>query len=347
MKIIGNKKIISGLIMIITAASVLLAGCGFKVGTVEDVEPDSSVIVDENLLVIGFSQLGSESVWRTADTESIQDSLSSDDGYFLIYKNARQKQENQIKAIRNYISRRVDYIIFSPVTAEGWDTVLQEAKEAGVPVIIVDRTISTQDDSLYTTWVGSNTREEGEKAGRWLEQYLRDNNLDKKEEINIVVLQGTTGSSAQIGRTIGFDSIADKHPNWHILEQTSGDFTTARGKEVMKDMIRRYENIDVVVSQNDDMTFGAIEAMDEVGMKYGVGTGTCVISFDAVSEALSLVKEGKINVDIECNPLLGPYIADIITRLEDGEAIGKKNYVEETVFTIDNVTDELLEGRTY
>ena len=347
MKIIGNKKIISGLVMIITAASVLLAGCGFKVGIVEDITPDSSVIVDENLLVIGFSQLGSESVWRTADTESIQDSLSSDDGYFLIYKNARQKQENQIKAIRNYISRRVDYIIFSPVTAEGWDTVLQEAKEADVPVIIVDRSISTQDDSLYTTWVGSNTREEGEKAGRWLEQYLSDMKMDKREEINIVVLQGTTGSSAQIGRTIGFDSIADKHPNWRILEQTSGDFTTARGKEVMKDMIRRYENIDVVVSQNDDMTFGAIEAMDEAGMKYGVGTDTCVISFDAVSEALSLVKEGKINVDVECNPLLGPYIADIISRLEDGEVVDKKNYVEETVFTIDNVTDELLEGRTY
>lgn len=339
------KKTTVKIIFAIMLTAMLLQGCSFNN---RDVSLDAEQTDEnENLLVIGFSQLGSESAWRTADTESMQQALNTDDGYLLIFNNARQKQENQIKAIRSFISRRVDYIVFSPVIAEGWDTVLKEAKEAGVPVIIADRTISTNDDSLYTTWVGSNTREEGEKAGRWLEQYLEEKNISSSRSVNIVVLQGTTGSSAQLGRTMGFDSIADKHSNWHILEQTNGDFTTAKGKEVMEDMIASHEKIDVVVCQNDDMAFGAIEAMEEAGMKFGVGNDIAVISFDAVKDALVLVKEGKINVDIECNPLLGPYITDIIEKLNNGEEVGKKNYVYETVFTQDNVTDEVIDNRPY
>ena len=219
------------------------------------------------------------------------------------------------------------------------------AKEAGVPVILADRMVNVSDDSLYETWVGSNMREEGEKAGRWLEQYLKKKGRES-EEINIVVLQGTTGSSSQLGRTIGFDAIADQHKNWNILEQSSGDFTNAKGKEVMESMLKKYEDIDVIVSQNDDMTFGAMEALDEKGLSYGVNGDIVIISFDAVYDALKMVSEGKINVDIECNPEQGEYISEIIQKIENGETLEKKYYVDEQVFTIDNVND-VLEERTY
>lgn len=324
-----------------------LSGCGMAVPTTTTEISDDYVAAEEesDLTVVGYSQLGSESVWRTTNTTSVQNALTSENGFFLIFQNGRQKQENQIKAIRSFISQRVDYIIFSPVVEEGWDTVLKEAKDAGIPVVLVDRMINTKDDSLYTTWIGSDSREEGEKAGKWLEEYLTQHNREE-EEINIVVLQGTTGASAQQGRTMGFDSIADTHLNWTILEQTNADFTTAKGKEVMEQFLRRYPDIDVVVSQNDDMTFGAIEAIEEAGMTTGVNGDITLISFDAVYSALKMVEDGTINVDIECNPLQGEYVKEILNKLENGEAVERSYKVEEKVFTQENVT-EYLDERAY
>ena len=167
---------------------------------------------DTQLVVVGFSQIGSESVWRATHTLSVQTTLTKENGYFLIFNNARQKQENQIKALRSFISQRVDYIVFSPVTESGWDTVLEEAKEAGVPVILMDRMVDVEDDSLYTTWIGSDVAEEGRKAGRWLEEYLKSVGRET-EDINIVVLQGTLGSSSPRGRSAGFSEIANKYVN--------------------------------------------------------------------------------------------------------------------------------------
>lgn len=313
----------------------------FREIEVEQIPSDS----EEDLIMVGFSQLGSESGWRTAHTLSIQDALTKDAGYFLIFNNARQMQENQIKAIRSFISQRVDYIVFAPVIEDGWDTVLQEAKDAGIPVIIIDRMVAVEDDSLYTTWIGTDAQEEGEKAGRWLERYLRTKNR-QSEDINIVVLQGTMGSTAEIGRTKGFEEIASLHENWHILESETGDFTAAKGKEVMQGMLRRYPDIDVLVSQNDDMTMGAIEAMQEAGVSFGEYGKVKIISFDAVYDALEMVNEGMINVDIECNPVQGGYIDNIIRKLENGESVEKSYVVEENIFTKDNVA-EFLDNRTY
>lgn len=325
---------------------VAMTGCG----SFQDVVPEENHLEtvpgeEENLIVVGFSQLGSESLWRTANSESIQGALTRENGFFLEFHNARQKQENQIKAIRGFISQRVDYIIFSPATENGWETVLQEAKDAGIPVILVDRTASLEDDSLYTAWVGSDMTNEGEKAGIWLEEYLKEEGREE-EEINIVVLQGTLGSSAQLGRTKGFQNIAREHPNWHILKQESADFTTAKGKEVMEAFLMTYSDIDVVISQNDDMTFGVLQAMEEEGITTGVNGDVLLISFDAVHEALELVSQGVINVDIECNPEQGEYILEILRKLENGETVDKKNIVEEKVFTQENV-DEYLDTRTY
>lgn len=299
-----------------------------------------------NLIVVGVSQIGSESGWRSANTESLQRTFTQENGYFMIFHNARQKQENQIKAIRSFISQRVDYIIFSPVVESGWETVLQEAKEAGIPVIVMDRSVDVADQSLYTTHVGSDTVEEGRNAGKWLEKDLIKQRRSN-EDINIVVLKGTEGASAQTGRTVGFLEVAGEHGNWHILEQQYGDFTIYKGKEVMEGFLKKYDNIDVVVSQNDDMTIGAVEAIREAGRTVGVNGEITMISFDAVHDALEMVADGVINVDIECNPDQGEYISNVIKMLESGQEVERRYYVEEDIFTIENVTEELLQERVY
>ena len=299
----------------------------------------SALEANDDLIRVGFSQLGSESVWRSANSVSIQEVLTPENGYFLIYSNARQKQENQIKAIRSFISQRVDYIVFSPVTEDGWDTVLKEASDAGIPVITSDRQVKTEDDSLVTAWVGGDMFLEGLKAGEWLRDHAPE-----QDALNIVVLTGTEGSSAAIGRTEGFHSISDSMDNWVILEEQCGDFTMARGKEIMQYYLDTYENIDVLISQNDDMTFGAIEAMEEKGIQ--PGRDMIIISFDAVKEALEMVREGRISMDVECNPLLGPYVDELIKAMERGEDVSHDNAVDEMVFTQENV-DEYLDTRTY
>lgn len=332
--------IVVGILLVMT---LVLLFFGSRLFT--DIEEEAH-ITQENRIVVGVSQLGSESGWRTANTESVQNAFTQKNGYFLIYSNARQKQENQLKAIRSFISQRVDYIIFSPVVETGWETVLQEAKQAGIPVILMDRNVDVEDQSLYVTCVGSNFVEEGEKAGHWLEgELVRQRRF--AQSVNIVILTGTEGSSSQIGRSAGFATVAARHANWNILEEKCAEFTSTKGKEVMKGFLRRYQDIDVVVSQNDDMTFGAIEAIRESGRTVGVDGDIMILSFDAVRGALDMVADGTINVDIECNPNQGEYLLNVIGMLEAGETVEKKYYVEEDVFTIENVTQELLQERTY
>lgn len=333
-------------LVMLPAIVLLMFMLGWGMGLFTNIEEEPYISETSNQIVVGVSQLGSESGWRTANTASIQNAISKENGFFLIYSNARQKQENQIKAIRNFISQRVDYIVLAPVVESGWDTVLQEAKEAGIPVILMDRSVEVTDQSLYTALVGTDSVEEGRKAGLWLEQYLVKKRMDH-QDINIVVLKGTEGASAQIGRTAGFSMIAGEHDNWHILEQRYADFTIYKGKEVMKDLLKKYKDIDVVISQNDDMTFGAIEAIRESGRTVGVNGEIAIVSFDAVHEALEMVAEGTINVDIECNPDQGEYVLDVIRRLESGQEVEKRYYVEEDVFTKDNVTEEVIKERTY
>lgn len=320
---------------------LLSTGCASDPG---EKDADTQARPDENMTVIGVSQLGSESMWRTANTASLQNAFSKENGYFLMFNNARQKQENQIKAIRSFISQQVDYIIFSPIVEDGWETVLKEAKEAGIPVIIMDRNVNCDPD-LYTAWVGSDFEEEGRNAGRWLADDLKGKKFGHNE-VNIVILQGTQGSTAMIGRTKGFQTIADLHDNWNILACEDADFTTAKGKEVMEKYLKKYDDIDVIVSQNDDMTIGVLQAVREAGYTTGTGGDMTLISFDGTKSALEKVKSGVINVDIECNPLQGPYLEAIVRKLENGEPVDKINYVEEKIFTQKNVLS-VLDDRTY
>lgn len=318
-----------------------LLGNPFRIGKIQETPLNE----DDNLIVVGVSQVGSESVWRSAHTKSIQDAFTKENGYLLIFDNARQKQANQIKAIRSFISQQVDYIVLSPIEEDGWDTVLQEAKDAGIPVILIDRTVKVKDDSLYTTWVGSDFVKEGQDAGHWLEEYLKESGRDK-ETANLVVLKGTKGATATIGRTRGFNEVAKEQDNWKVLEQVDGEFTTAKGKEEMSYLLQKYKDIDVVISQNDDMTFGALEAIKEAGKTAGINGDIIVISFDAVEAGVELVKNGEINIDVQCNPDQGKYVSQIIQDLEAGKEVEKSYYVPEQIYTQENAGEEenVVEG---
>lgn len=326
---------------------LLLAGCGAK----KTEEPEASAQqqfeteMNENLIAVGFSQVGAESDWRAANTESIQSALTPENGFYLIYEDAQQKQENQFKAIRNFILQEVDYIVLSPIVENGWDTVLQEAKDAGIPVILVDRKAQVPED-LYTCWIGADFESEGRRAGEWLEQYLEDQGRED-EEINIVTLQGTLDSSAQLGRTKGFGEVLAEHDNWKMLEMRDADFTQAKGQEVMESLLQKYDDIDVVVSENDNMAFGAVDAIQEAGGSCGPDGDITILSFDAVSAAFDAMMAGEINASFECNPLHGPKLQEIIGTLESGGTVDKIQYMEETYFDTDMDLEELRKSRAY
>ena len=296
-------------------------------------------------ITVGFSQVGAESDWRVANTESMRESLSEENGFELLFDNARQKQENQFKAIRTFIQQDVDYIVLAPVTETGWESVLEEARTAGIPVIIVDRQIETDDDSLYTSWVGSDFRRTADEAVSWLAETLEARESEDAE-VQILHLQGTPGSTAQLQRSAALEAGAASHEGWVITAQLNGDFTQAKAYEETLAYLQSNPAPDVVYCENDNMCFGVMQALDELGIAYGTG-GVTLISFDAVRRALSYCKDGKIDLCAECNPLHGPRVRALIEQLERGETPEKQSYVPEQLFTADRITDELLESRVY
>ena len=328
------KKILCS-VLLATCMLFSLTACGSSNGSKDAKKADDSS--KSGNITVGFSQVGAESDWRTANSTSMKETFSEENGYTLIFDDAQQKQENQIKAIRNFIQQEVDYIVLAPVTETGWDTVLKEAKDAGIPVIIVDRMVKVSDDSLYTAWVGSNFELEGKKAAAWLKAYLEATGRGD-EKINIVDIQGTIGASAQIGRTKGLEEGVDKY-GWDLVAQQTGEFTQAKGQEVMESMLKQYDNINVVYCENDNEAFGAIDAIEAAGKTVGsdIANGEImVISFDTTHAGLQDVLDGKIECDVECNPLHGPRAEELIKKLEAGEDVDKLNYVDEEIFAHDD-----------
>lgn len=275
---------------------------------------------------VGFSQVGAESGWRAANTKSIQDTLTKDAGFDLKFSDAQQKQENQIQAIRSYIAQGVQYIAFSPVVETGWDAVLQEAKAANIPVILTDRAVDTADKSLYVTFIGSDFVEEGKRVGQWVSDNLGT------EPINVVELQGTTGSAPAIDRKQGFEDATKDNTNIKIIASQTGDFTRDGGKKVMEGFLQANPDIDLVYAHNDDMGLGAIEAIEAAGKV--PGKDIKIVTIDGVKDGMTALSEGKINYIVECNPLLGPDLAKIIKTLHDGGT------VEPRIVTKDNAFDQ-------
>jgi len=311
--------------MVAAALSVALMGCGSG--------------KQDDRIVLGFSQIGAESEWRTANTQSIK-SAAATMNIDLRFADAQQKQENQIKALRTFIAQKVDVIAFSPVVETGWDTVLQEAKAANIPVILTDRSVSA-DPSLYAGLIGSDFVEEGRKAGRWALEKFKDGT----EDVNIVELQGTVGAAPAIDRKKGFEEIIAGNPRFKIIRSQSGEFTRAKGKEVMEAFLKaETRKIHLLYAHNDDMAIGAIQAIEEAGIK--PGREILIVSIDAVKGAFEAMLAGKLNATIECNPLLGPQLMTAVVEVYSRKPIPKRSVVEEQVFTMETAKQH-FQNRKY
>lgn len=256
----------------------------------------------------------------------------SQDGYSYKFIDGQGEQSVQIAGIEELINDGYDAIILAPIVEDGWDDVLKKAQAAGIPVIIVDRKVSS-DSSLYSCWVGSDFETEGKNAAKWLAD-----NIGTSEQKNIVVLEGTTGSSAQLGRTEGFNAEISKYSSYSILASESGDFDKSKGKELMKKYLEQFDKIDVIVSQNDNMAYGVIEAIEEAGKNASDYT---IVSFDGEAEAFKQMIAGKISVDIECNPLQGPTVEKLVKKLLDGETVDKEQFMEEGIYPASVAKDEV------
>jgi simple sugar transport system substrate-binding protein len=293
--------------------------------------------------VVGFSQIGSESEWRTANTISVQNSFLEDTSFNLIYSDAQQKQENQIKALRSFIARKVNVIVFTALVETGYGPVLQEAKRARIPVIMIDRDVAKEDRGLRLTIMGSDFIKEGEKAGNWLADYLKNEGKDD-ETVNIVELQGTTGSAPAIERKTGFANVMAKHPNWKLTRSQTGNFTSSEGKAVMEAFLKADQNIDVLYAHNDQMALGAIQAIKEAGLN--PGTDIIIVGVDAVKGAFEAMVAGEMNASIECSPLLGPQAVQAVRDLRAGKKLPARIWTIEGIFDQSNAA-EALPSRQY
>jgi ABC-type sugar transport system substrate-binding protein len=294
---------------------------------------------EDQRIVLGFSQIGSESAWRKANTESIK-SAAATSNIDLRFSDARQQQVNQIAAIRGFIAQKVDVIAFAPVVSTGWEEVLREARAAGIPVILTDRGVDA-DPSLYAGFLGSDFVEEGRKAARWVVAQFPD----ATAEVNIVELEGTAGAAPAVDRKKGFAEIIARHPNFRIIRSENGDFTRDGGNAAMAGVIASEKRpIHVLFAHNDDMALGAIPVLDHAGLK--PGKDVLIVSIDAVRAAFEAMIAGRLNATVECNPLLGPQLMTSVTEVVAGRPIAKRAVVDEAVFTTENAK-QFIQTRKY
>ncbi len=287
-------------------------------------------------LIIGFAQLGAESEWRVANTKSIQETARSL-GVELRLSDAQQNQQKQIEDVRKLIIEKVDVIGLSPIVETGWEEVFREAKAAGIPIILSDRRATVPED-LYVTYMGSDFLEEGRNAARVLAKLVNG-------EAKIVELQGTIDSAPANDRFAGFREILRNYPGMKIIDSKSGDFTRARGKEVMDTFLKNYgKTITAVFAHNDDMALGAIQAIKDYGLKPGVDIK--IVSIDASHGAFEAMIAGELNATVECNPLLGPEFFDLALKVVNGESVPKWVPSKEGIFYPDNA-QEILPSRKY
>ncbi|MDD7022215.1 MAG: ABC transporter substrate-binding protein [Aeromonadales bacterium] len=306
--------------------------------------------VQAKQITIGFSQIGAESEWRTANTNDVKAAAKAHN-INLKFSDAQQKQENQIKAIRTFIAQKVDLIGFVPIVATGWDNVLREAKRAKIPVLVMDRDLTVSDPSLYVAKIGTDSVTEGKKAFEWLDDYVTKNNIKPRnggDKLNIVILEGTVGASATTGRAKGFNTALKNSPNkdrYKILASQTGDFTRQKGQEVMESFLKSYRNdIDILFAMNDDMALGAIQSIEAAGLK--PSKDIIIVSVDGVKGIFQAMKDGKSNVTVECNPLQGDLFFTTAEKILKGESVPKSVFVEEGVYPAEKAA-EVLPTRKY
>lgn len=292
-------------------------------------------------VVVGFSQLGAESSWRIANTESME-KAAKEAGFGLMMENANQKQEKQIDAIRSFIAYQVDVIVFSPIVENGWDNVLNEAKKAGIPVILMDRMIETPDESLYASYVGADFYAEGKKAGEYL---IRKADALGLDHLNIAEICGTKDSTPMRDRKAGFMDAIAGDSRFTVIASVDGDFLRSKGEECALDLLNRFgkDGIDVIYSHNDSMTLGVLDILEQKGIQ--PGKDILLITVDGEKEAVDALKNGKINCVVQCTPKLGPAAMALVKSLTSGQKVSKVTHPEEGVFTdFDDLTDPSVEG---
>ena len=341
------KKIIA--MFLAVAMLVVVAGCGGS-DSASSGSSSGAASGGEKKITMGFSQIGAESEWRTANTESVKNA-AKEAGIELQFSDAQQKQENQIKAIRSFIAQGVDIIAFVPIVETGWDTVLKEAKDAKIPVMVVDRDVKLADDSLYVAKIGTDSKTEGQNAFKWLDEYMKKNNKTPRDggsQFNIVVLEGTVGSSVAIRRQEGFKEAMAASPDaakYNILASQTGEFTRQKGQEVMESFLKSdRDKIDVLFAHNDDMALGAIQAIEAAGLK--PGKDITIVSIDGVKGIFQAMIDGKANCTVECNPLQGELIMETAKKILKGDKVEKLVYVQEGIFPAD-VAKEKMPERKY
>ncbi len=320
-------------ILFLSLAAMLCCSCGKKTENAGDTTaPNGTAPAAKGKFTVGFSQIGAESGWRTAETESIRGEAARR-GVDLRFSDAQQKQENQIAALRTFVAQGVSAIILAPKSETGWESVLREIKQAKIPVILVDRGVKVDDDSLYTTMIASDFIVEGRMAGEWLAKKLN-------QKGNIVELQGTPGASAAIDRKKGFEEAIKPYPTMKVIKSQTGDFTRSKGKEVMEAFLKADgKNINAVYAHNDDMALGAIQAIEEAGLKSG--TDIIVVSIDGVKSAFEAIVGGKLNCTIECNPLLGPAVFETLDAIRAGDKVEKKIVMKDELYDETNAKQAL------
>lgn len=297
----------------------------------------------KGFITVGYVQSGTGSSWSLANVESIQQNCTEENGINLIYECAEDDFDNQLSIVRSFIEQKVDLISFTPIVSEGWDDVLKDAKEAGIPVIIMDRMVETDDDTLFECWIGSNFLLEGYKAADWLIEYMKSLNL-KKDRYNVALLQGAIGSSAEMGRTQGVEEMLNTAGNFKFVYKDTGNFNRDGGIENMQKILNKKLDIDILIAENDDMALGAIEVMEKNGIK--PGKDIVIVSFDGIHDAFEAMINGKINCVMECNPLTGKLLASAVQTVINGDPISKKNYVLEELFPADTAAD-YIDNRKY
>ena len=304
--------------------------------------------VETESFILGFSQIGAESAWRNCNTRSVQDAAAAA-GIQLLYFNAEQKQENQIKAIRSLIAYQVDVIAFVPIVSDGWQHVLEEAWDAGIPVLICDREIDIQNEGLYAGFIGTNSLQQGRSSAEFLLKKFTEDSSHGNRPVRIIEFTGTEGSSMAINRALGFREVIDEHhaetgfPKFEIIHSISGDFLRSKGYELMSsilDTLYTIEDFDVLYSHNDSMTLGVIDAMKERDIKPGIDI--LIVTIDAEQAAIDALKRGEVNCVVECNPKQGPDILRLAARLARNESIPKITYMYEEVFSEDDNLSGIL-----
>jgi galactofuranose transport system substrate-binding protein len=309
------KKFLGG-IAVVGAIALALTGCAPAGG-------GTGAGNASKVITVGFAQTGSESGWRAANTESMKTAFSAANGFKLIFNAADNKPENQIAAVHSFINQGVDAIVIAAVVTTGWDDVLKEAKAAKIPVILEDRTIDA-DSSLYAAWIGDNFEQEGETAGAWAAKTFGDT------PTNMVVLEGTTGSSPAIDRATGFTkSIAGT--GIKTLDSQTGNFTRADGKTVMEGFLQKYgKTINLLFAQNDDMGLGALDAIKSAG--FVPGKDIQIVTIDATKDGMTALSQGDFNYIVECNPLLGDQVASVVKDVIAGKTVPKQTTAKDGAF---------------